>query len=132
MNLAAVDVNQLSPRLRLIVETIGLPAAIKLVNARGGRFITIPKDGGGWLADVIGSEAALKMTKRFYKYPVRDFYVPKKDRATRQLRNLQIVTELKSHSLCAVAERFDLSARQVANIRDQMVERLGSPQGSLL
>ena len=132
MNLAAVDITQLSPRLRLIVETIGLPAAIKLVNARGGRFVKIPKGGGKQLAQIIGEEAAQKMSNRFYSYPPPDFYVPKKDRVTRQIRNLEIVAQLNALTLREVAERFDLSVRQVINIRDQLLVDTGSSQGRLL
>lgn len=58
---------RLSPLMQEIVDVIGLKAAIKLVDAKGGQRIWLPVkiEPGFWLAEMIGLDKAGALTAYF-------------------------------------------------------------------
>lgn len=56
----------LPPILAQIAEAAGLPAALKLAHARGGRTVTIPQKAPGTiLAKIVGIDEATKIIEAF-------------------------------------------------------------------
>lgn len=60
---STIDLSRLPPQLKFLVREIGLVATIKLVRARGGQQVWLPKKATGdrVLAQVIGREALAKL-----------------------------------------------------------------------
>lgn len=85
----------LPPTVRRIAELAGLPVAIKLVDALGGRSWYFARGMGqngqarvAALSEIVGDDVAERLA--FYMHERHAVYIPKCDEALRVLRNIEI------------------------------------------
>lgn len=150
MNSGQIKSELLTPTARLIVNAIGLPAAIQLFSQRGGVKLKIPARGehSPLLASLIGAEASKALIKALQEqqkradqsghhepadYVAGDYLlVPKLDQVARQLRDREIVGAKGSVTQAQLALRNKLTVRRVQQIFDQATDTgCPSPQGQL-
>lgn len=124
----------LPPTVKRIAELAGLPAAIKLVEALGGRSWYFARGVGqlgqarvAALSEIVGDELAERLA--FYMHERHAVYIPKCDEALRELRNVEIHRQfdqatkegVSSNTVVAeVARVYELSDRQVWRILKQL------------
>jgi len=111
-----VSVRLLPPQLRMLVRQIGFTAALKLVRARGGRQVWIPKTASAdrVLAQVIGT-AALEQLCAAHRGERLE--LPKSDKILIQARNAAILERREAgDSYAEIARDFGLTRRWVIEI----------------
>jgi hypothetical protein len=119
-----LDVELLEPLLRQMVELIGLPGTMTIVQQYGGTLLYIPRqaDENPHLLRMIGVEKAgilgraLGPDKRL---------IPSAKPALIAARNRQILADLQTLSLRQVARRYHLGERQVWYIKAQAQAQAG-------
>lgn len=112
-----IDEHQLPPQLRRIVRTIGLPATLTLLKARGGTRLMLGKhhDHALLLIGLIGPGPAQRLCEAFEGKT--EIMLPKADKLLAQARNRAIRAEHAcGDSLMTLALRYDLTIRQIENI----------------
>ena len=127
---AAIDVQLLEPLLRQLVELIGLPATMALVEAHGGTRLCIAEkaDENAALVALVGPENAALLGRHFGRErPV----IPKGEAALRALRNRRIVADLECMSVRQVALKYGLHERRIWQIQAECGEAQSSATGSL-
>lgn len=101
-----------------IVRVIGLPAALRLVQAFSGTRIYLPHPTRvkphGPVARALGVEAAVQLSSW---WPQCEIEIPKSDRLLRRARDRAIRAEPKAMLVRDLAKKYDLTERQVYNIR---------------
>lgn len=103
----------MSQILTEIAEVAGWEAALKLVDAFGGRSVRIPAaaDDDHWLTMAVGKEAAAKLCARYTGSMV---FIPKNDVEARRFRDRQIVEDRRSGmTVSAIAAKYKLTMRWV-------------------
>jgi len=125
-----VDVELLEPLLRQLVDLIGLPATMAIVEAHGGTLLNIPRqaDQNATLVALVGAEKAAILGRALG--PDR-LLIPKAAPALLAVRNRQILAQLRTRSVRQVARDFKLGERQVWNIKRQSSEADDSGHPSL-
>jgi len=111
-----VSVRLLPPQLRMLVRRIGFDDALKLVRARGGRQIWIPKTASAdrVLAQIIGIAALEKLCEA---HRGERLELPKSDKILMQARNAAIVERREAgDSYAEIARDFGLTRRWVIEI----------------
>lgn len=113
-----LDVDLLEPLLRQLVDLIGLPATMAIVDAHGGTLLNIPRqaDQNATLVGLIGAEKAAILGRELG--PDR-LLIPKAGAALLALRNRQILAQMQTRSVRQVARDFKLGERQVWYIKSQ-------------
>jgi hypothetical protein len=113
-----IDVDLLEPLLRQLVDLIGLPATMAIVDACGGTLLNIPRqaDQNETLVRLVGPEKAAILGRELG--PDR-LLIPKAGPALQAARNRRILAELKTRSVRQVARDFGLGERQVWYIKSQ-------------
>lgn len=117
--LQQIDASDLPPRLAELASVIGLPATLRLVEARGGTRIYVPDTvtSDSWLARLIG----LIPFEALVKHYRREFLVL--DRAAAALRAVRdrriIADHAEGASTASLALECGLTQRQVFNILAQ-------------
>lgn len=130
MNLA--DVRNLLPTLvQAVVQAIGVPAALKLVEHFGGSTFPVPmrKNAAGEiryqiLVEAVGEDAAARLVKMLGG---QEIYIPLCSVALRELRDREIRAEFDQitrehsalHAVATLAVRYRMSDRQVWRILNQ-------------
>lgn len=114
----AIDVDDLSPTLRIICDLIGLPATLALVHARGGVRVYIPYadhlSAGHWLVQLLGRERAEALCRGLGS---GELTIPRARRALQLARDRAIHAERASGaSARQLASRYQLSERQLWEI----------------
>ncbi|MEE1950993.1 Mor transcription activator family protein [Pseudomonas alcaligenes] len=120
----------LPPAVRRIAELVGLPAAIKLVEALGGTSWYFARGVGrhgqarvAALSEIVGDEAAERLA--FYLHERDTVYIPKCDTALRSLRDIEIHRQfdqamregISANTVVAeLARTYELSDRHVWRI----------------
>lgn len=116
MDWSQVDVQSLMSRpIRVLVELIGLPETLKLLEAKGGTTIKIPisaKD-AKVLSAILSKESVKVLCKAM---PGKELLVPKKDKVIQKLRNLMIIQQRRQKSASKLALEFNLSRRMIIYI----------------
>jgi len=113
---ASIDANDLPPRLAALAALIGLPATLRLVEARGGTRVYVPDVAtvDHWIARLIGLPALQQLVSE----RPRDYI--ELDRATaalRAVRDRQIIADHAAGiSTATLALENGLTQRQVFNI----------------
>jgi hypothetical protein len=128
MKLALDD---LPDSLRDIVELIGLPATLKIVEHLGGSCIDVPAKyrDDFLLVRIVGHQAAAKVVAY---YAGERIYIAKADDALRAQRDAEIVDRYEGGaSMLALALEHHLSTRQVWNILKRSKTLRVSPQQNL-
>ena len=118
IDLEHIDVHQLPHSLQVLVACIGLEDAFRLTCVYGGRPKYIPKHAQRTsLALVLSPEALQALINDFAGISLE---IPKSDHFFRQIRNQNIQLSISDGiSRSALAEKYGLSLRQIANIRRQ-------------
>lgn len=114
----AVDLDDLSPTLKIISGVIGLPATLTLVRARGGVRIYIPYRNhlseGHWLVRLLGRETAGALCDGLGS---GELTIPRAQHALRLARDRAIHAERAGGaSARQLATRYQLSERQLWDI----------------
>lgn len=113
-DLALIDERLLTPKLRFLVRSIGLPDTVKLLQVRGGTSFRFPINAPGTLlTDIVGLQAASKLCKDFGG---KTWDLPKCDQILIKLRNIAVRKARETKSASEVALMFDLTRRHVINI----------------
>jgi hypothetical protein len=111
-----VDANDLPPRLAALAALIGLPATLRLVEARGGTRIYVPDiaNHDHWLARLLGLPALQALVAEH----ARDYLeLDRAASALRAARDRQIIIDVREGaSTASVALQCGLTQRQVFNI----------------
>lgn len=115
---ADLDVDLLEPLLRQLVDLIGLPATMALVDAFGGTLLNIPRqaDQNPTLVTLIGTERAAILGRELG--PDRRL-IPSAGRALTELRDRRIMVALQTRSVRQVAREFGLGERRVWQIKSE-------------
>jgi len=111
-----VELSQLPPQIRLLAATIGLPATLSLLRARGGTPYTVPIHGerSEVLTKIMPADCAKALSE---EYGGQTLTLPKLDKALIQIRNRRICEEAsQGEGLATLARRYDLTTRQISNI----------------
>lgn len=108
----------LNAQLEHLVELIGLPMALRLVDKFGGVAIYLPHHNRvkihGPVAQVIGVEAAQKLS---LAWPQEHVMVPMGAGYLRRQRDAALRADLQLMSVRAVALKYELTERQVYYIQ---------------
>lgn len=108
-----IDVQDLSPRLRELVDVIGLAATVKLVNIRGGTWVYLPHAGQeqSVLADIVGADAAEQMIAHYGS--ARRLELDRGKRALAAVEKRAIVREAEKESATVLAIRYNRTERYI-------------------
>lgn len=111
-----IDERLLTPMLRRLVRSIGLPHTLTLLAKRGGLPLEVPRRGRSSviLVDLIGAAAADCLAEEFAGTDA--ITLPMADKLHAQIRNRAIRAERSRASLSALASRYGLTRRQIVNI----------------
>lgn len=105
----------LPPLLKRIVRAVGLPAALRLLKARGGTRYCVPVSPTGLILEFMDSRQATALIRELGA--TEHVSLPKADKALLELRNAQIRLEYAAgDSLLTLALRYNLTTRHVLNI----------------
>lgn len=117
-DLEHIDIHQLPHSLQVLIACIGLENAFRLTCVYGGRPKYIPKQAQRTsLALILSPESLQALIKDFAGISLE---IPKSDHFFRQIRNQNIHMGISDGvSRSALAEKYGLSLRQIANIRRQ-------------
>jgi Mor family transcriptional regulator len=119
-----IDTDLLPPILQNIVAGIGLPLTMKLVQARGGVRLYVPKlelEDDHYLVQLLGREAAEKLQSMFGGD--EHFDLPKAERALRAVRDTEIRRRrIKGESVRSLALEYGLTERQIYAICDELMD----------
>jgi len=111
-----IDERLLTPMLRRLVRSIGLPNTLTLLAKRGGLPLEVPRRGRSSyiLVELIGETAADLLAEEFAG--TEAITLPMADKLHAQIRNRAIRAERSTASLSALASRYGLTRRQIVNI----------------
>ncbi|NWO05549.1 MAG: hypothetical protein HLX50_07555 [Alteromonadaceae bacterium] len=112
----SVEEDLLPESMAELVDIIGLPAVLKLMEARGGTEFWVPEriTHQHPLVDDIGTEAAQTMSEYM---PLERIKVPRGAAIRREIRNRAIRRErFEGAKLAELALRYGMTDRQVLNI----------------
>lgn len=119
-----IDPADLPASLREVIEIIGLPATLKLVENWGGLIaLYIPRNinTDHPLARQLGLEAAFKLTERWGGDYLRN--IPKATAALRAARNREIIARRAAgESAAKLALEYGVTERQIWNVQSNFVE----------
>ncbi|WP_424682939.1 hypothetical protein [Frateuria sp. YIM B11624] len=114
--LGQVDAGDLPPRLAALAQVIGLPATLRLVEARGGTRFYVPEQAttDHWLAPLIGPGALALLVQHYGREYLE---LDRAAAALRAARDRQIVADAREGaSTATIALQCGLTQRQVFNI----------------
>lgn len=121
--------NLLPSRTQELVDVIGLPAALKLVELHGGRHIWVPTNASEkhWLNEQIGMEAFTQLCA-YYGYSTLE--IDKCAALIRAVRDKTILEEF-NHGMTnyQLATKYNTTERQIRRIRKQLIQ--AAPPASL-
>ncbi len=112
-----IDERLLPPVTRRIVAAIGVAGAMRLLKARGGIRLWLPKNGdrSDVLNDILGKELAAQLLAAFPDADV--ISLPKADKLLAQIRDAAIRREHDAgDSMAVLALRYELTERHVLNV----------------
>jgi hypothetical protein len=126
-----IDLDRLPSRVADLAQVIGLPAALALVEAYGGRSIWVPKKASEqhWLAELIGMDAFASLCAA-YGYTALEI-----DRCAAAIRATVEARIVREHAQGAsnneLAGRYGYTARGIKKLRRRVENRLPSPNYDL-
>ncbi|MCF7964184.1 MAG: hypothetical protein K9L79_01455 [Methylobacter tundripaludum] len=113
--LESVNADLLPPQMRQFVRLIGMAHTLTLLEKRGGVTLRIPVNAheAVVLKEILPMDAIVKLCEAM---PGQRLEMPKIDKIVKQIRNRAMTNERKHYSAASVAQRHNLSRRQVINI----------------
>lgn len=114
--LQALPEEALPDSMRELVELIGLPATLAIVEARGGIMLSVPKTVAEthWLVPLIGLPALEQLVA---VYSGETIEIPRCAAALRALREQRIVQEAEHASNATLARRYGYTIRGIRKLR---------------
>lgn len=127
---ADIDLQLLEPLLRQMVDLIGLPATMAIVEVHGGTLLNIPRqaDKNEALVALIGAEKAALLGRELG--PDRRL-IPKAGPALNALRNRRLLADLRTQSVRQVARAYGLGERRVWQIKAEFGQPDPNPTAGL-
>lgn len=119
----ASELPKLPGQLTRLVRAIGLPATLRLLEARGGTVIKLPKRNAGVLLTWLEPAEIRKLVEEFGS---RELELPRADKIVAHFRNVTIHTQhhVEGISLAKLALQYQLTLSQVKKI----LKRMGQPK----
>lgn len=117
--------------VRDLVDVVGMPAALAIVEARGGIRLCVPKrvTPDHWLVDLIGVDALQALIS---VYSGEEIEVPRCYAALRAIRDQQIVAEAEAGASNAeLARKHNYTERGIRKLRRRVEKEIESPQNDL-
>lgn len=117
-----IDVSVLPPQMRRLIELLGFDVTLKLLKARGGRRIWIPKTAAGdrVLAQVVGHRALETLVEH---YAGEMLELPSDEKLITQVRNrLMVAARADGASYAELAEQFGVSRRWAIEVCNAAAE----------
>lgn len=111
-----VDLSSLPPQLKLLVQRIGYAATLKLIRARGGQQVWLPKKATAdrVLAQIIGHSALAKLVAH---HGGERLELPKEDKILIQLRDQALFARREQGATeSELAREFNITRRWVLEI----------------
>jgi hypothetical protein len=111
-----VDLNLLPPQLKMLVGHIGFASTLKLIRARGGQQVWVPKKSTGdrVLAQVIGKDSLAKLVEH---HGGERLELPKEDKILIQLRDHALWAKRQAGATeSELAREFNITRRWVLEI----------------
>jgi hypothetical protein len=115
-----LNITDLPPLFRELIDLIGEPAALQLVSSRPGLRVYIPhtewlrRQPDNWLTALLGAEAAQTLSKRYAHTWLK---LPKLDSIQRESRHQEIVRCYhQGESPAQLAIRFGYTERHIERI----------------
>lgn len=114
--LKLIKTHSLPPQTKAFVALIGLAETIKLLQARGGSPLYIPKlsDKTRTLPEILQPDSIKKLATSAMAGHIID--LPKADKLLQQLRNLDIISQRGIKSRRELAKEFNLTTRHIQGI----------------
>jgi Mor family transcriptional regulator len=117
-------------QLEQLVDLVGVAAALRLVEKRGGTHFYVPHPTRvkphALLAQEIGLEAARALAAA---YPSQHVMAPRGEAYLRRQRDLGVLNDCKDMSVTAVARKYELTERHVYRIMERGLEGLPEVPG---
>lgn len=110
-----IRATDLPPRLAHLVSIIGLAATLRLIEARGGTRLYVPKrpDEDRLLVKLIGRPAAARLVRA---YPGESLELDRGVRALRAVRDRALADDFETLSASKLALKYQLTERGVWKI----------------
>ncbi len=121
-DLSLVVTAQLPPQLRFLINVIGLPETVALINERGGRSTYIPKTGKRETAldHLLKRDSIIALCNSDLAGKKLD--LPKPDKIIAQLRNIDIVESKGIRTKAELAKAYNLTTRTIQKIWNTVEE----------
>ena len=117
-------------RLGQLVELVGVTAALRVVEKRGGTHFYVPNasriEPHHQLAQEFGLEAAKALAAAF---PQAHVMAPRGSAYLRRLRDIAILEDAKAMSITAVARKYEMTERNVYMVLERGLEGLPDASG---
>lgn len=126
----SLDTSKLPERLNELINLIGLPETLKLLESKGGSACYIPKSVKPHcpLLKIISFESIAKLSA---EYCGESIDLPKADHINRQIRDREIIRKsILGASRNELVNQYNLSRRQIGNIRRSQRARLQATEGT--
>lgn len=119
--LTGVDARLLPPQMRQLVAIIGLAQTLKLLEARGGTPLRIPKEPNRAevLPEILSFEAVCQLAAALGGQKID---LPKCDKIVVQIRNLAIKSARNHKTAPQLAREYGLTRRHIINIAKAAVD----------
>lgn len=127
----AIPLHHLPASVQDLVDVIGLPAALAIVEARGGVRLSVPAQATAdhWLAELIGLPALEALVA---VYAREEIEVPRCAAALRALREREIVAEYeRGASNAELARKYQYTERGIRKLRRRVEGDTNAGQGDL-
>jgi hypothetical protein len=125
---------KLPPLLQEIADVVGLAAAMKLAEIKGGQRVFVPDavDADHWLAQLIGTDKATALAFYFTHDGGVHLDIPKGELLRRAQRN-DLIAKLIADGRSAndIAAAVDLTRRHIFRKKRQMKDGADNPQTDL-
>lgn len=120
-----IDTSLLPESIRDMTDIIGISAALRIVEERGGIRLYVPKTPAinHWLSELIGLE---NMTALVNVYAGEEIEIPRCAAALKAMKNQEIANA--TGSVAEIARRYGYTERGIRNIRRRVELQGGSEQ----
>lgn len=117
-----IDTSLLPESIRDLTDIIGISAALRIVEERGGIRLYVPKivQINHWLADLIGTEALAALVEI---YAGEEIEIPRCAAALKAMKDQEIASA--EGSVTEIARRYGYTERGVRKIRRRVEEHDG-------
>ncbi|WP_301181602.1 Mor transcription activator family protein [Thalassolituus sp. UBA3500] len=123
-----IEQNLLPESIRDIIDLVGISAALRIVEERGGIRLYVPKTPAvnHWLSDLIGLD---NMTALVNVYAGEEIEIPRCAAALKAIKDHEIATA--EGSVTELARRYGYTERGIRKIRRRVEEQGGVDQMGL-